>query len=84
MPAALCDRAMDLPDRSPSTPPVGSRASRVAVYVLFVVVAAVALDVPLYNRVEPSVAGVPFFYWFQTAWIVVAAGATFLAYRLGV
>ena len=25
--------------------------------------------VPLYSRADPSVAGVPFFYWFQLAWV---------------
>jgi hypothetical protein len=58
------------------------RAARLAVYGLFILVAGVALDVPLYNRVEPAIHGVPFFYWFQAAWVVVTALATFLAYWL--
>ena len=58
------------------------RAARLVVYGLFILVAAVALDVPLYNRVDPAIHGVPFFYWFQAAWVVVTALATFLAYRL--
>ena len=37
--------------------------------------------VPLYNRIEPSLFGVPFFYWFQFVWIVVAAAVTALSYR---
>ncbi len=41
----------------------------------------VALAVPLYNRVEPRLAGIPFFYWFQFLWIIVAAILTALAYR---
>ena len=41
----------------------------------------VAIWVPLYNRIEPSLFGVPFFYWFQFALIVVAALVTGLAYR---
>jgi hypothetical protein len=63
-----------------------SRASgaRFVVYLLFLIVIAVALWVPLYNRGEPSLFGIPFFYWFQTAWIVAGAAATALAYRLGV
>jgi len=66
--------------------PTDSRASgaRFVVYLLFLIVIAVALWVPLYNRLEPSFFGIPFFYWFQTAWIVAAAAATALAYRLGV
>ena len=50
---------------------------------LYLVVAAVALWVPLYNRIEPSLFGIPFFYWFQTVWILAAAGATAVAYRMG-
>ena len=34
---------------------------------------AVALWPPLYNRIEPEFWGVPFFYWFQLAWILVGA-----------
>lgn len=51
---------------------------------LFIVIGAISLWVPLYNRVEPSLFGIPFFYWFQTVWILAAAAATALAYRLGV
>jgi hypothetical protein len=60
-----------------------TRATRVTIYVLFLVVALVALWVPFYNRTAPSIAGIPFFYWFQVAWILVSAVATGLAYRLG-
>jgi len=59
-----------------------SPAARVIVYAMFLVIAFVALDVPLYNRLEPSVFGIPFFYWFQLVWIAVTAAATFVAYRL--
>jgi uncharacterized membrane protein len=27
----------------------------------------------LYNQVEPTLFGVPFFYWFQMLWIIVTA-----------
>jgi hypothetical protein len=59
-----------------------SRAARLFVYALFLVVAGVTLAVPFYNRTEPSIGGIPFFYWFQVAWILVSAVATGLAYRL--
>ena len=58
--------------------------ARAFVAVLFAVVVLVTVWVPLYNRVEPAWHGIPFFYWFQIAWIVVAAGVTVLAYRLRV
>ena len=44
-----------------------------------------ALAVPFYQRTEPTLAGIPFFYWFQMAMAVAAAcgcGASyFIAFR---
>lgn len=40
-----------------------------------------AIAVPLYNRVEPSFYGIPFFYWSQFVLIVIAAAVTGLAYK---
>ena len=28
---------------------------------------------PVYNRVDPVLAGIPFFYWYQMMWIIVTA-----------
>lgn len=56
--------------------------TRLFVYALFGVIVVVTLWVPFYNRIEPSWHGIPFFYWFQVSWILVAAAATLLAYRL--
>ncbi len=67
---------------SPSRRP--ARWRRWLVYISFLATSAVALWVPLYNRTEPSLGGVPFFYWFQMVWIAVAVLATAVAYRLGV
>ena len=61
-----------------------ARWRRLSVFAAFLVGALVSLWVPLYNRVDPTVAGVPFFYWFQILWIVVMALVTAVAYRLGV
>jgi hypothetical protein len=49
-------------------------------YLLFVVQFAVILWPPLYNKAEPAVLGVPFFYWFQLAWVVVSAVITAVVY----
>jgi Protein of unknown function (DUF3311) len=43
----------------------------------------VALWVPLYNSIEPTAFGMPFFYWFQLALIPVSALAIFAADRIG-
>lgn len=50
-------------------------------WLLFLALTVVALWVPLYNRVEPMIIGIPFFYWFQAGLIVVAALLTALAYH---
>src|SRR6267154_1521438 len=39
-----------------------------------------ALWVPFYNSVEPSWAGIPFFYWFQMALVIASAVATAVVY----
>jgi len=31
--------------------------------------------VPFYNRIDPRLFGIPFFYWYQMAWIVLTAAA---------
>jgi len=49
-------------------------------YLLFLVQFAVILWPPLYNKAEPAVLGVPFFYWFQLAWVIVSAAITAVVY----
>jgi hypothetical protein len=41
-----------------------------------------AMWVPSYNRVEPALGGVPFFYWYQLAWILIAAFIVLVVYLL--
>ena len=31
------------------------------------------LWVPLYNHIEPTLLGIPFFYWYQMLWTVLGA-----------
>ncbi|MGE5624539.1 MAG: DUF3311 domain-containing protein [Bacillota bacterium] len=61
------------------TPP--SRTKRLLWHVILFVPFFVAIAVPLYNRIEPSLWGIPFFYWFQFVLIVIAAAVTGLAYK---
>lgn len=49
-------------------------------YLLLLVFVAVVLWVPLYNRVEPTFIGMPFFYWFQLALVIVGAVLTVIVY----
>ena len=41
-----------------------------------------ALPVPLYNRSEPSLAGLPFFYWYQLACVLLMIVVVTLVYVL--
>ena len=41
----------------------------------------VTLYPPLYNRVEPKLWSIPFFYWYQLAAISVGVACTYLVYR---
>lgn len=43
------------------------------VHLLLVVPYVFLLWVPSYNRIEPTLWGVPFFYWYLLAWIPFAA-----------
>jgi hypothetical protein len=49
-------------------------------YVLLVLQFIPALWVPFYNSAEPSVLGMPFFYWFQLALVFVSAAVTAVVY----
>ncbi|RZA09741.1 MAG: DUF3311 domain-containing protein [Proteobacteria bacterium] len=39
------------------------------------------LSVPFYNRVEPTLLGFPFFYWYQFLWVPVTALITYFVYQ---
>jgi hypothetical protein len=38
------------------------------------------LWVPSYNRIEPALGGVPFFYWYQLGWILLSAAIVALVH----
>jgi hypothetical protein len=40
------------------------------------------LWVPFYNRIEPTLAGIPFFYWYQLAWVVLGAVVVLAVYLI--
>jgi hypothetical protein len=49
-------------------------------YLLLLVQFVFLLWVPSYNSVEPSWAGVPFFYWYQLLWVFISAILTGIVY----
>lgn len=55
-----------------SQPGQGRTRFRVVHFLLFVPYIAI-LWVPSFNRADPAVAGIPFFYWYQMLWILLGA-----------
>jgi hypothetical protein len=49
-------------------------------YLLFVVQFIAVLWPPFYNKAEPYVAGIPFFYWYQLLWVIISAVFTAIVY----
>jgi hypothetical protein len=49
-------------------------------YLLFVVQFVALLWPPFYNRAEPYLMGVPFFYWYQMLWVIISAVLTAIVY----
>ena len=54
--------------------------SRTGWYLVLLLFCLFVLWVPLYNRVEPSFIGMPFFYWFQLLLVLVGAALTAIIY----
>ena len=50
------------------------------VYLFLALPFACLLWVPLYNRIEPALFGIPFFYWYQMLWIVLGAAVMIPVY----
>jgi uncharacterized membrane protein len=49
---------------------------------LLLVPIVVVLLVPIYNRVEPTLFGWPFFYWMQLAFVALGVATTSIVYRM--
>ncbi|MCK9908682.1 DUF3311 domain-containing protein [Microbacteriaceae bacterium K1510] len=49
-------------------------------YLLFLIQFIAVLWPPFYNRLEPSWAGIPFFYWYQLLWVIIGAMLTAIVY----
>ncbi len=49
-------------------------------YLLFVIQYVFVLWPPLFNRAEPSLGGIPFFYWYQLLWVIIGAVLTAIVY----
>jgi hypothetical protein len=49
---------------------------------LFLVPFAAMLWVSSYNRIAPELGGLPFFYWYQLAWILFGAAIVLVVYAI--
>jgi hypothetical protein len=74
--------APDRPLRGPDTPVRGP--ARPGPYVVVGVLLAISIALPLivsiYARTDPTVGGLPFFYWYQLLWVFIDSGLLAIAY----
>ena len=52
-------------------------------FLLLFVPCILALSVPLYNSIPPTLFGIPFFFWFQLILVPISALTIFAADRIG-
>jgi len=74
------DRFTRDPDSAGRRGTVQSHERNTNWYWLFVLPFVFTLLPFIYNTTSPELIGIPFFYWYQTAWIVVTAVITFTVY----
>ena len=65
-----------------SVPPPLPWGVRLTAGVLLLIPVLALVIVPIYARTPPRVWGMPFFYWYQFAWVFLAAAFTFSTYLL--
>jgi len=72
------------PGDAPATPRPGGRddggGSGGGTLLLMLVPVAAYIYPPLYQRVDPRLAGIPFAIWYQFAWVLVGVAVTGFAY----
>jgi hypothetical protein len=56
------------------------RAHRAWYWLLLVPLVGLLIP-PIYNDADPEFIGMPFFYWYQLAWVPVSVAVTALVYR---
>ena len=56
--------------------------TKIAVTVVLLLAIIVPLLVSTYDQVNPRLFGFPFFYWYQLAWVFLAAGCCSIAFLL--
>ncbi len=54
----------------------------VTVGILLAIPVLALMIVPIYASEDPHLWGFPFFYWYQFAWVFLASGSTFTAFKV--
>ncbi|MGI5194946.1 DUF3311 domain-containing protein [Streptomyces sp. CA-288835] len=73
--------APDAPSASEVNPPVVTPVRVVIGLCLFAPFVAM-LWVGSYAKTDPTFIGIPFFYWYQMAWVLISTALTMIAYQL--
>ena len=63
-------------------PPPTDKGKMALAGVLLMIPIVVLLWVPHYAKVEPTLWGFPFFFWYQFLWVFICSAFTYTAYRL--
>ncbi len=64
-----------------STTARGDRSDHHPVNWLLLVPLVLTLFPPIYNSIDPALADIPFFYWYQLAAIAIGVTCTLIVYR---
>jgi hypothetical protein len=59
---------------------MGEERSRRHWYWLLLIPLLGLLVPPIYNDVDPTLIGIPFFYWYQLAWVPISVAVTAVVY----
>jgi hypothetical protein len=70
------------PDTSPPPQEGAGRASGLIVnpWNLLLLLPMLMLVVPWFNHTDPALGGLPFFYWYQFAFVIVGVGCVWIVY----
>ena len=82
--------SMESPERSPfgTQPPTNVRmpptnkGMLVAAGICLLIPVVALMWVSSYARVTPTIGGIPFFFWYQFAWVFITSALTYAAHRL--
>jgi hypothetical protein len=70
------------PDFAATDPRWRLTPTKLGVAGILLVAIVVPLLVPTYDQIDPRLFGFPFFYWYQLAWVFLAAGLVAVSFLL--